>query len=88
MDDDEKAERCPYCGGELIAGRIFSDGGHAAWWLPDRAEPGTFVTEKSIEKRGGFLLGKATKVGLFAAERPVSLHCANCEILITKLGKG
>ncbi len=72
----------------MTAGRIYSDGGHAAWWLPDSAEPGVLVTEKSLEKRGGFSLGGATKIGFFATERPVSLYCASCGILITKLRKG
>ena len=88
MDEEETVGRCPYCGGEMTAGRIHSDGGRAAWWLPDRAEAGTFVTEKSIEKRGGFLLGEATKIGLFATDLPESLYCAKCGILITKLQKG
>ena len=86
--DKEQMERCPYCGEEMTIGHIHSDGGRAAWWLPDRAEPGTLVTERSIEKRGGFLLGKATKVGLFATDLPESLYCAKCGILITKLRKG
>ena len=85
---EEKAMNCPYCGGVMELGYIHAESSHAPYWLPKGAEI-KWLSTKGVENSGGFVLGKATKIGFFSTERPASYYCDHCKLVIAiQCGKG
>lgn len=79
---------CPFCGGEMVLGRIQPLGLRAPFWLPDDRQAqdiGPFLTARAVEKVGGRVIGKTTKLAFIARTLPASLLCKKCDFLITKL---
>lgn len=79
---------CPFCGEEMVLGRIRPMGLRAPFWLPDDYQAhsmGPFLTTKGVESIGGRVIGKAAKIGFIAYSLPASLLCRKCDFLITKL---
>lgn len=80
---------CPFCGEEMVLGRIPPIGIRSAFWLPDNVRiedlgPG-FLTVNKIEKLGGHILGTATNFGLLSTSLNKSYLCQKCNLLITQL---
>ena len=77
--------KCPYCGQEMKLGRIYGEGEHGVFWLPEKADLGGWIlTKKKIDDCGGIMLDTVTKVGFFAMAKPESYWCDNCQIFITR----
>lgn len=70
---------CPWCGGELIDGRLMADGrsGVDLYWMPKGQDVALFRTRERIEKKGGVLFGMLGSAPSLEASR-----CAACKKLI------
>ena len=78
--------KCPYCGEEMKLGRIYGEGEHALFWLPeDTAYTQWLLTQKRIEQCGGIMLDTVTRVGFFAMDKPESHWCDPCRVFITRM---
>ena len=77
--------KCPYCGEEMKLGRIYGEGEHAVFWLPEHTDYKKWLlSQKRIKDSGGVMLDSATKVGFFAMAKPESYWCETCRIFITR----
>lgn len=80
---------CPYCGEEMVLGRIPPIGFRSAFWLPYNVRMEDlglgFLTVNKIEKFGGRIIGIATNYGLLSASLCKSYLCQKCNLLITQL---
>lgn len=77
---------CPYCGGLLEAGEIRAGEDRAPYWMPEEASvQGFLLTAKAVEKSGGQVIGKASKVGFFQSESVCTGFCKTCRVMITFL---
>ena len=82
--------KCPFCGEEMILGRIQPAGWRIPYWLPDKVvvkDLPFYLTAKRIERAGGRIVGTATNIGigLVAEELCGSALCETCNLLITQL---
>ena len=77
--------KCPYCGEEMKLGRIYGEGEHAVFWLPEQAEYTRWIlTQNRILECGGRMLDTVSKVGFFYMAKPESYWCEHCRIFITR----
>lgn len=67
--------QCPYCGGEMIEGRLMASRQDSLYWLPDGEDSLIFVTKRRVEKCSGVWLCGSTE--LVSAWR-----CPECKKLI------
>lgn len=78
--------KCPYCSSDLVSGFVFAPSSHALYWLPNGQELGSsIISPNNIKKAGGLVLGEISKVGFFSTQRPETLYCNKCKVLITKI---
>ena len=71
--------KCPYCGGEMTAGRLMADGRSGAdlYWMPEGEKAPVFLTREKVEKRRGVVFG------LLAGSHNLEAHCcADCKKLM------
>lgn len=77
-------KRCPYCNAELLCGHLNAMQSSSIYWLPQGINyPHFLLNKKSIEEAGGAVLGKNSRVGFLATDKPKTYLCKKCEILIT-----
>lgn len=82
---------CPFCSQTMECGNLYSGRGHAVYWLSnsddDCITDMAITTKRGVEKRGGIVVDKLTKMGFYPKKRPNSYYCKSCNLLITKLEK-
>lgn len=77
-------KNCPYCGKAMSSGHLFSPRSCAVYWLPTGVELESWiVSTKSVQERGGVVLGEASKFGFIAKRRMVSYYCKECKCFIS-----
>ena len=78
------SKMCPLCGEKMKAGYLSSVASKGVYWLPEKNKLlGSFLSDFVVQKSGGFVLGKVTKIGFIASKKPKSYYCSLCKILTT-----
>lgn len=84
MGNSDRTPSCPYCGQAMQCGYIYAPRSNASYWLAEEwALPPGILSKSSIEKAGGFVIGKATPIGFISKDKPKSHYCRSCNLLIT-----
>lgn len=83
--------KCPYCGGEMIEGKLHAIPHDTVYWLPEGVDLNSIIlTTKRIEEYGGIVLCETMNTAYTgfvkrpSAERPVSFCCKGCRTIFTK----
>ncbi|NLG58029.1 MAG: hypothetical protein GX540_06425 [Clostridiales bacterium] len=83
MNAQPESGRCPFCGGEMTAGRLMSKSGTGAglYYLPKGQRPGAFDTQKKIEDKGGVVL-EAPSLTRFGQIDVACRGCSACRKIV------